>query len=69
MPVSVRWLLMTSFYVFMAAMFGRLIEKLVGLPALRFRDRSFPADESAAKQTDRGGPPAWPPLQSVGAEN
>ena len=69
MPVSVRWLLVTSFYVFVATMFGRLMEKLVGLPALKFRDRWFPAEGSAAKQTNRGGPQAWPPLQRVGAEN
>jgi len=69
MPAGVRWLLITSVYVFVAVMLGRLMDKIVGLPALRFRDRWFPPAGSAAKHTDRGGPPAWPPLQRVGAES
>jgi peptidoglycan/LPS O-acetylase OafA/YrhL len=45
LPLSdgVRWALVMAVYVLSAFLFGELMEKMVGQPALKVRDRLFPA--------------------------
>jgi peptidoglycan/LPS O-acetylase OafA/YrhL len=50
LPLShgLRWALAMGVYVFVAFLFGELMEKMVGHPALRLRDRLFPSVAGSA---------------------
>ncbi len=57
LPLELRWALFTALYILMASVAGILLGNLIEWPALRWRDRLFPARSDAMAATADATPP------------
>ena len=64
---GVRWAVAMAVYVFLAFLFGELMEKMVGHPALKIRDRLFPSTAAALNKKIDPPPQFYPDAPGLSA--